>query len=77
MAWNGRLRGFVKMRRFEQIVEIELSAGGDGQAVGGRSGGGDYNFLVVVKGNMDKEYRGMEILDGMGRAKVKFWTCRF
>lgn len=45
--------------------------------MGGESGGGDYNFLVVVKGNIDKEYRGMEILDGMGRAKVKFWTSRF
>lgn len=41
------------------------------------SGEGYYNFLVVVKGNMDKEYRGMEILDRMGRAKVKFWTCRY
>lgn len=32
---------------------------------------------LLFKENMDKEYRGMEILDGMGRAKVKFWTCRF
>lgn len=45
-----------------------------GEAVGGESEAGANNFMVVVNGKMDGEYRGRVILDGMERAKVQFQT---
>lgn len=42
--------------------------------MGDESEAGANNFLVVVNGTMDGEYRGRVIFDGMEKAKVQFQT---